>query len=433
MSAPLSLSADVLLGVVRAEFEQVPDERAENASLALADALMSGYALFALKDPSLLAFDERRTTDRNVHTIFKIGQVPSDTQMRRLLDDVAPADLRPVYRRVHRELAARGQLRPYGFLEGSYLVSLDGTGYFSSKKVHCPACQQKVNAKTGEITYYHQLLGGVIIHPDRPQVIPLMPEPILRLDGDAKNDCERNAAKRFLDQLAADYPERVFTITEDALSPNAPHIRELRRQGYHFILGVKEGDHAHLFEQVASARPAERTTEDEITEGQTVHRFSFINGVALNQSHPDLLVNFIEYWEIRPGKTQHFSWVTDFTVTTANVMRLMQGGRARWKVEHETFNTLKNQGDHFEHNFGHGQHNLSVVFAVLMMLAFLVDQIQHLGDALFQAALKKAKRLCRLWEKLRALFTLLEFKSMAEVLQAIAYGYRATVQLETPG
>jgi hypothetical protein len=433
MSAHLSLSADVLLGVVRAEFEQVPDERAENASLALADALMSGYALFALKDPSLLAFDERRTTDRNLHTIFKIGQVPSDTQMRSLLDEVAPADLRPVYRRVHQELAARGQLRPYGFLEGSYLVSLDGTGYFSSKKVHCPACQQKVNAKTGEITYYHQRLGGVIIHPDLPQVIPLMPEPILRLDGEAKNDCERNAAKRFLDQLANDYPERVFTITEDALSPNAPHIREILKHGYHFILGVKEGDHAHLFEQVAQARQAGRTTESEVREGQTVHRFSFIHGLALNQSNPDLLVNFIEYWEIRPGKTQHFSWVTDFTVTTANVMRLMQGGRARWKVENETFNTLKNQGYHFEHNFGHGLHNLSVVFAVLMMLAFLVDQIQHLGDALFQAALKKAKRLCRLWEKLRALFTLLEFKSMTEVLQAIAYGYRATVQLETPG
>ena len=134
MSAPLSLSADELLGIVRSEFEQVPDERAENASLDLADALMSGYALFALKDPSLLAFDERRTTDRNLHTIFKIGQVPSDPQMRRLLDDVAPADLRPVYRRVHQELAARGQLRPYVFLEESYLVSLDGTGYFSSKK-----------------------------------------------------------------------------------------------------------------------------------------------------------------------------------------------------------------------------------------------------------------------------------------------------------
>lgn len=433
MSAHLSLAADVLLGVVRAEFEQVPDQRADNATLALADALMSGYALFALKDPSLLAFDERRTTDRNLHTIFKIGRVPSDTQMRTLLDDVEPADLRPVYRRLHRALAARGQLRPYVFLEGSYLVSLDGTGYFSSKKVHCPACQQKVNAKTGEITYHHQLLGGVLIHPDLPQVIPLMPEPILRLDGVAKNDCERNAAKRFLDQLATDYPERVFTMTEDALSPNAPHIREIRRHGYHFILGVKEGDHAHLFEQVTHARQAERTTEYEVTEGKTLHRFSFINGVALNQSNPDLLVNFIEYWEIRPDKIQHFSWVTDFTVTASNVMTLMRGGRARWKVENETFNTLKNQGYHFEHNFGHGQHNLSVVFAVLMMLAFLVDQIQQLGDALFQAALKKTKRLCRLWEKLRALFTTLDFKSMADLLQAIVYGYIATVKIRTSG
>jgi hypothetical protein len=432
MSAPLSLSADVLLGVVRAEFEHVPDQRAENASLVLADALMSGYALFALKDPSLLAFDERRTTDHNLHTIFKIGQVPSDTQMRSLLDEVEPADLRPVYRRLHRALAARGQLRSYGFLEGSYLVSVDGTGYFSSKKVHCPACQQKVNAKTGEITYYHQLLGGVIIHPDLPQVIPVMPEPILRLDGDAKNDCERNATKRFLDQLANDYPERVFTITEDALSPNAPHIREILKHGYHFILGVKEGDHAHLFEQVVRARQAGQTTEYEVHAGQTRHRFSFLNGVALNQSSPDLRVNFIEYWEIQPAQTQHFSWVTDFAVTAANVMTLMRGGRARWKVENETFNTLKNQGYHFEHNFGHGQHNLSVVFAVLMMLAFLVDQIQQLGDALFQAALKKKKRLCRLWEKLRALFTTLDFQSMAEVFQAIVYGYTATVKIGTP-
>jgi len=73
-----------------------------------------------------------------------------------------------------------------------------------------------------------------------------------------------------------------------------------------------------------------------------------------------------------------------------------------------------------------------VVFAVLMMLAFLVDQIQHLGDALFQAALKKTKRLCRLWEKTHALFTTLDFQSMAELLQAIVYGYTATVKIRTP-
>jgi hypothetical protein len=431
MDAHRTLSADALIGLIRGEFDQVPDLRADNAKIALPDALMSGLAMFSLKDPSLLAFEARRATDHNLGTIFKIRQVPCDTQMRTILDDVEPAHLRGVYRRVHQALATSGELRRYVFLGGSYLVSLDGTGYFSSKQVHCPACQQKVNSKTGEITYYHQMLGGVIIHPDLPHVLPLMPEPIQRADGDTKNDCERNAAQRFLEHLKADYPQRVFTITEDALSPNAPHIREIHKCGYHFILGVKAGDHAYLFEQVALARQEGRTTEYEVRQGKIVHRFLFVNGMPLNESNPDVVVNFVEYWEIRPDKTQHFSWVTDFTVTTLNVMIIMRGGRARWKVENETFNTLKNQGYHFEHNYGHGQRHLTVVLALLMMLAFGVDQIQQLADALFQAVLKKKKRLIRLWEQWRALFQTLEFKSMQEVFQAILYGYTAHVKIGT--
>ena len=89
-------------------------------------------------------------------------------------------------------------------------------------------------------------------------------------------------------------------------------------------------------------------------------------------------VHFIDYWEVGDAKVQHFSWVTDIRVSKRNVYHLMRGGRARWKIENETFNTLKNQGYHFEHNYGHGEQHLSVVFAMLMMLAFLVDQAQQL-------------------------------------------------------
>ena len=432
MARDKSLSADSLFALVRVGFEQVPDRRAENAKVSLPDALMSGFAMFSLKDSSLLAFEERKGVDSNLRSMYRIEKVPCDTQMRTILDDVEPVQIRPVFKSVHRELERRGELRKFIFLGGSYLVSLDGTGYFSSKKIHCSSCLQKVNKKTGEVTYYHQLMGGVIIHPNRREVIPLMPEPIMKQDGETKNDCERNAAKRFLTRLKQDYPHLSFTITEDALSPNAPHIRELEKHGFHYILSVKEGDHEYLFEQVALARQEGRTTEFEQREGDVLHRFSFIKQMPLNKSNPDVLVNFIEYWEIRKGKTQHFCWVTDFTITKLNAFMIMQGGRARWKVENETFNTLKNQGYHFEHNFGHGKKNLSVVFTVLMMLAFLVDQVQQLACELFQAVLDKKGSKKRLWEHMRALFKTLEFASMEQLFKAILYGYKAKVIILSP-
>jgi len=432
MAANKLLSADRLFALVRANFEQVTDQRAENAKISIPDALMSGFAVFSLKDPSLLAFDERRTTDSNLGSIYGIEKVPGDTQMRTILDGVDPVEVRPAFRDVVRQLQRSKELDRFVFLGGSYLTSLDGTGYFSSKTIHCASCMQKVNKKTGEVTYYHQLMGGVIIHPNLREVIPLMPEPILKQDGESKNDCERNAAKRFLAQLKQDYPDLTFTITEDALSPNAPHIRELKKHGFHYILGVKEGDHEHLFEQVALARQEGRATEYERRSGGVVHRFSFVNQLPLNKSNPDILVNFVEYWEIGKGKTQHFCWVTDFTVTKMNVFTIMRGGRARWKVENETFNTLKNQGYQFEHNFGHGKKNLSVVFAALMMLAFLVDQVQQLACELFQAVLEKKGSRKRLWEHMRALFKTLEFKSMTQLFEAIFYGYKAKVVILSP-
>lgn len=377
------LSASGLFGVLRCGFEKIVDRRAaEIIKISLADTLMSGFAMFSLKDPSLLAFDARRKTDANLKRVYRVEQVPCDTQMRTTLDEVEPADLKVLYRDIFRE-AQRGKvLEKFVYMEGCYLLSVDGTGYFSSKKVYCDECLQKVDKKTGEITYYHQMLGGAIVHPDHKEVIPLAPEPIIKQDGETKNDCERNAAKRFLEQLRHDHPHLPLIIVEDALSSNAPHIRELEKHECHYILGVKEGDHAFLFEWVAAAHQAGQTTEIEISGAGVKHKFRFINQVPLNQSNQDLLVNFVEYWETKKDGTlrvQYFCWITDFTVTADNVFRIMRGGRARWKIDakRETFNTLKNQGYHFEHNFGHGKKNLSVVFALLMMLAFLVDQVQQ--------------------------------------------------------
>ena len=408
---------------VRSGFGQIADHRAANASISLSDALMSGFGMFALKDSSLLEFDGRRTKDQNLKQIYGLKAVPSDTQMRTILDPISPEGIKPVFKEVYQVVKQNGVLEQMKYL-GHYLVSLDGSGYFSSKEINCANCLERKNSKTGEITYHHQLLAGAIVHPDKETVIPLAPEPIIKQDGQAKNDCERNAAKRFMAQLRADYPDEPFIITEDALSANAPHIKELKKHNLRFILGVKAGDHAFLFEQVEQAHQAGQATEYEVTHKGVSHRFRFINQIRLNASNQDVRVNFIEYWEIKGDKVQHFCWITDLTVTKLNVFDLMRGGRARWKIENETFNTLKNQGYNFEHNYGHGKQNLSVNFALLMMLAFLVDQVQQLAFPLFQAVLKKEGSRKRLWQHMRALFYTLEFASLEDIFRALLYGYK---------
>src|SRR2546425_12796606 len=253
-----------------------------------------------------------------------------------------------------------------------------------------------------------------------------MPEPIVQQDGTAKNDGERKAAKRFLVKLRQDHPHLNCIVTEDSLSSNAPHIETLHDHGCHSMLGVKEGDHASLFTQGQAAEEAGRlTTYARHDRAAGVeHRFRFINAMPLNASRADVRVNFIEYWEIGKDTVQHFSWVTNIRVSTRNVYKLMRGGRARWKIENETFNTLKNQGYNFEHNYGHGEQHLSVVFAILMMLAFLVDQAQQLCCALFQAVWAKLGSKRMLWERMRALFYDYAFASMRQLFEALLYGFK---------
>ena len=421
------LSFDPLMRQMRVLAEQLPDPRHEShCGYSIADAVMSAFALFALKDPSLLFFQERRT-DENIKNLFRVLNVPSDTQMRAILDPLEPDLLRPMFNDIFRQLGRGKALEPYTFHEGCYLLSMDGTGYFSSKKIHCESCLQKKNSKTGEITYHHQMLGAAVVHPDHKQVIPLAPEPIIKHDGDNKNDCERNASKRLLQKIRDEHPNLKLIVVEDGLASNAPHIRQLKSLDMRFLLGAKPDDHEHLFEEVSQAEAAGRVTTlrwtDEAQKEPVQYEIRFTHHLPLNKSSADLLVHFLQYTECASDGSilKRFSWVTDLTITRDNARHLVRGGRARWKIENETFNTLKNQDYHFEHNFGHGEQNLSVVFAMLMMLAFLVDQTQELCCPLFQAVHKKLVSRRSLWDHLRSHFHHCLCESMQQLQEAILY------------
>jgi hypothetical protein len=425
-----SLSTSMLLSRVRETFQSIADHRqtAKNR-ISLTDALMSGLAVFSLKCPSLLNFDEQRKEEHirhNLEKLYRVEQAPCDTRLREILDPVEPNAIHAAYHAVLHSVQDAKALEPFRFLGGSFLVSIDGTGQFSSSTISCPECAIK-KTQGGETVYYHQLLAAAIMHPDRKQVLPLVPEPILRHDGETKNDCEQMAVKRLLIRLRQDHPTLPIIIVEDGLFAKGPHIKLLKTLNLSCIISVKEGDHAHLFKAV-------QAHEDDETMGGFVQQdeknkitrlYRFVNGLELNKSHPDLKVNFLEYVEIEKGQVRcRFTWITDLTITESNCVDIVRGGRSRWKIENETFNTLKNQGYRLEHNYGHGKEHLSTNFALLMLLAFLIDQVQELACIPFQQARRRFRSRISLWERMRALFVGYFIDDWETFWQAIIHGHR---------
>jgi hypothetical protein len=418
------LNADAMIDLIRQDFVRVADHRANNCQIPLVDILMSGFAMFSLKDRSLLAFDKRRCDEpEGLHGVYGVGRIPCDSQMRTALDLISPDELRQPFLTLFHHAQRGKALEKLVWLDGHYLLALDGTGIYSSEKVSSPYCLKK-RKRNGKIEYYQQMLGAAIVNPDYREVLPLCPEMIIQQDGTTKQDCERNATQRFLGKFREEHAQLKCVVIEDGLSSNGPHIKNLMEHNLRFILGAKQKDHVYLFEQLDEAVDAGEATEFSMTradEPGVSHTFRFVNGLALNKSHPDLLVSMLEYWQVdADGKELHFSWVTDLTLTCDNVYQVMRAGRARWRIENETFNTLKNQGYNLGHNYGLGKKHLSAVFIHLMMLAFLVDQIQQLCCPLFQAAWKKCQSKKYLWENIRGTFRRFIAPSMEMILRVIA-------------
>jgi hypothetical protein len=433
------LSMPGMLATMRRCFEKIADPRSRRNSIkhTLTDTLMSALAMFSLKYPSLLQFDSRARGDdtvrHNLRTLYEVIDAPCDTQMRSILDPIEPGELRPTFRALHSALQRGNALQDFAWDDDTYLLSIDGTGLFSSTQVSCPHCCEKKTRNGPE--YYHQVLVAVIVHPDRRTVLPLDFEPITRADGATKNDCERNAAKRLLESVAKQYPKRRFVVVEDALAANGPHLQSLQQYGMDFIIGAKPGGNPTLFKAVQERLQQGLCTEweevDERTGGTRGYRFT--HQVPLNHEHPDLTVNFLEYWEVdAKGKERIWSWITNLAITRDNAQALMRAGRARWKIENETFNTLKNQGYHFEHNFGHGKQYLCSTLAGLMLLAFLIDQIQEHACRVFQLAREHCKSRLYLWERLRALFPTFYIPDWEALMSAWADPSRIKMALPAP-
>jgi hypothetical protein len=385
------------------------------------DCLLSGLALFTFKFPSLLKFDQIRgqknTFTTNLKNLFSLKDVPCDTYMRERLDLITPQVCRKAFSNIFTRLQRNKVLDHFRFFKDQYLISIDGTGIFSSHDIHCDHCCVK-NHRNGTTTYHHQILAAALVHPDQKVVYPLAPEPIMNSDGNKKNDCERNALKRWVGDFRREHPHLKAIILADGLSSNEPFIRILKENRLSFILVCKETDHDYLTQWVKAGDHLEKPRFEETRKG-IKYVYEYMNNVPLNDNKRECLINVVRFSETKKGKTTQWMWVTDLTVNLNNIREFVKGARARWKIENETFNTLKNQGYEFEHNFGHGKQYLHTTFAYLMLLAFLVDQcLQHVNKR-FQEAVKKLGSKKSLWQHMLSclyLFEIPNFESLYHFL-----------------
>jgi hypothetical protein len=397
--------------------------RLAQVNYTLRDCYLGGFALFYLQDPSLLEF-QRRFEDtlqlNNLSTVFGVEQIPSDSQLRDTVDRHPYQPLLGVYKEFFSRLQRSKQLESYRYYKGKYLITIDGSEYFSSNSIHCDLCLSK-SKSDGSTRYYHQILQPALIHPDRREVIALAPEFIRRQDGRGKDDCEINAGKRAVRGIRSTHRQLDAIIAADSLYSTTPFIRLLERLRYSYLLAVKPGSHRSLFTDVEGMRRGKLLDRLVVKEKARRYVYEWVKQMHLTDSSSSPIVSYIELkiYNKSGEMTRHFSWVSDIEVSGQNVIELVRGARARWKIENEGFNTLKNHGYHLEHNFGHGKKYLSEAFFVLNLLAFFMHQIFELVDGLYQLARGTFSSRREYWNAIRSSFRLLLFESWDQVLKRI--------------
>jgi len=390
-----TISFEVLLSYLDQSITGIEDPRqASNGTrYRLSDAILAAFSVFFMQCESFLEHQRQMHSRRgkdNAQTLFGLSQIPTTPQLRNILDKIAAKSLFEVFKRVYQALQRGGILTPYQWLGGHLLIALDGTHYFSSQKIHCEQCSTRTD-KTGRVTYFHGAIPPVIVAPGQAQVIALAPEFVRPQDGNAKQDCEVAAAKRWLQTHAGQFSGQRLTLLGDDLYSRQPMCQQCLDLGMSFIFTALPNSHPALDERLRVLEVLGALQQVEIRQSHqrspVLYSYRYINTVPIRDTQPALLVNWCELTVTRQRDGQvlyHNAFITDHRLTDNTVASVVTAGRSRWKTENENHNVLKTKGYHLEHNFGHGQQHLASVLLTLNLLAFLFHTVLHLVDTSYQ-------------------------------------------------
>ena len=421
-----------MLRLLEIALECIPEHRkGQNTKYALIDAGLSAFSVFYMQSPSFLLWQqdmERRKGQNNARNLFGINAIPSDEQTKNLLDPVKEQVLGLPYWLIYHSLEQRGMLQAYHGVGGTKYISLDGTQSHSSQKIHCENC--RVTIRDGKAYYGHLTLMAVLSAPEQEHVICLEPEFITPQDGHDKQDCEQEAIKRWVKKHANEFAPWSITVLTDDLHCHQPLIELFIENKMYFILTCKENSHTTLYEELGLLERVEGAISSKSVvkwNGSYYDRWDYrwADSLPLRRGADALLVNWCELTVTHRDtgeRKYHSAWATNHEVNEQNVEEVAAGGRSRWKVENEGINVLKNHGYNFEHNYGHGEQNLSNVLLSLLLLAFLFHTVLHLGCELYQAVRLELGARRNFFNDLRALTRYTLFSSWRQLLTYMYQG-----------
>jgi hypothetical protein len=419
---------DSLFGAVRRCCDVFPDKRTgTNGSYPMADIGMAAFSLFFTQCPSFLAFQRRFEEGHgrsNCETLFGMSRIPTDNHIRAMLDPVAPDHLFPAFGEAVAALERSGGIAAFERLGSHVLIALDGTEYYRSTKIHCRHCSTRTRkGRKGQVTeYFHTMLCATIVAPGHARVVPLEPEFIRPQDGHDKQDCESRAVRRWLERHGARYQRLNPIYLGDDLFACQPVCDAVLAERGHFLFTCKPSSHQTIQEYLTGIELPERIERIKKGRERTTHRYRWLCDVPLRGDKDALKVNWlsIEIHNARGKLTYRNSFITDLPVTRENVADLADCARARWKIENETFNVLKNGGYHLEHNFGHGKQHLSALLACFNLLAFAIHTVCDLAKGAWRHARETLGPRARFFHNLQGLTTYLVFSSWTELLETLA-------------
>jgi hypothetical protein len=424
MKSKKHLSFTSLHTKVSESFQCIEDWRQKGkVAISIHDAMMSGFACMFFQEPSLLQFQQRMQDEgnrNNLNTLFGVKNIPKETQMREIIDGVNSECFRTIFKNIYLSLQRGKHLEQYQIFPKMYYFPIDGSQFYGSNEIHCAQCLTKEH-QNGSISYSHQVLQGGIMHPDCSEIIPFMPEQIVNTDGATKQDCEMNAAKRFIEKLHKGFPQLDLLIGGDGLFSKQPIIEDVLGHKFHYLFVAKPTDHQFMMEWIRTDDPM---VHIEFTDDKgRQHYYEWMNFVPLNANKDPLFVNYLSCrvtGKNKKGEEEILyqnSWVTDILISRNNIKTLVRAGRCRWKGENECFNVMKNHGYCMEHSYGHGTNNLAFNFYLLTLLAFSFHQIFELTDRLYKACRQKLGSKKHLWEKLRSWIDILIFETWEKLLE----------------